>query len=214
VKLAACGLLWLALAAAGCSVNHRSGDFTCERQADCATGRACIEGFCVALQADASVQDANVVIDAPPPDANLCPTQCTSCSNDAKTCTIDCRLNGGACNGPVKCPEGWNCNVLCSTTNACRSGITCPADRSCNITCSGRMSCAKFECGSGPCNVDCTGMESCTELSCGKACACDITCVTTAACNGLTCKSEDCALQRGCTSLSLPTTVCNSCLSF
>jgi hypothetical protein len=216
MKLAAYWLLGLALAAAGCSVSHRSGDFTCERQMDCASGRTCIDGFCVAPQADASVPgDARVLIDAAPPsDANLCPSVCTSCSNDTTTCNIDCQRNGGACNGPIKCPEGWDCNVLCSTINSCRNGVTCPAGRPCNITCSGRMSCSKFACGSGACAIECTGLDSCTDLSCGTACACDITCGISASCNGLTCKSEDCTLRRGCTSLSLPTTLCNTCFPF
>jgi len=215
MKLAACWLLGFALVAS-CSVSHRSGDFACENQADCASGRTCMDGFCVALQADASVPgDASVPVDGGPPvDANLCPSQCTSCSNDTKTCNIDCRLNGGACNGPLKCPEGWNCNLLCSTTNSCRNGVTCPAGRSCTITCSGRQSCSKFACGTGQCNVDCTGQESCTDVSCGPACACDITCGLNAACTNLTCKSRDCNLPRGCTSLPLSTAACNTCLPF
>jgi hypothetical protein len=212
MKLVATWLLGLALAA-GCSVNHRSGDFACERQEQCASGRTCIEGFCVALQADASVpNDASNSIDAPT-DANMCPPACTSCSDDTKTCTIDCQRAGGACNGPVKCPEGWNCNVVCSTINSCRNGIACPAGRTCNITCSGRMSCSKFACGSGPCDIQCIGQDSCTELTCGTACACDIRCEPLAACDGLTCKSEDCRLRPGpgCTSMQL---TCNTCLLF
>lgn len=209
MKLAAYGLLALALVA-GCSVNHRSGDFACEKQADCASGRNCIDGFCVATQADASVQDSMPIDAGPAIDANLCPMQCTSCALDSKTCNIDCARNGGACNGPVRCPDGWACNVLCSTNSSCRNGVTCPEGRSCNITCSGRASCNKFTCGSGPCNVDCTGLNSCTDLSCGSACACDITCAISAACTGLTCKlDKECMQDRGCTSASLP--ICNSC---
>jgi hypothetical protein len=205
-------LLGLALAVAGCSVSHRSGDFACERQADCATGRTCVDGFCVAPQADASVPgDASVLDAPPPPDANVCPAVCTSCSVDTKTCNIDCQRNGGACNGPIKCPEGWDCNLQCSTINSCRNGVTCPAGRACNITCSGRMSCAKFMCGSGACTIDCIGSESCSELSCGNACACDISCEPTASCNGLMCKSEGCTQRRGCTSLELG---CNTCVVF
>ena len=208
-------LLGLALVTAACSVNHRSGDFACEKQADCSTGRTCIEGFCVAMQADAGIGDG-ARVDAALVDANACPTQCTSCSNDNKTCNIDCSANGGACNAPVRCPEGWNCNVLCATPGSCSNGLTCPgAGMSCKVTCSGRGSCNQFMCNTGPCDIQCTGTDSCTALSCGTACACDINCVNDSSCDSkITCKAELCRRDRGCTSMSIPATVCNACLAF
>jgi len=217
MKVTARWLVGFALLVAGCSVNHRSGDFACDRQADCSSGRTCIDNFCVALQADASVP-VDSKNDAPPPtDANLCPSACTSCSNDSKTCTIDCMLNGGACNGLIRCPEGWNCNVLCSLAGSCSNGLICPGGKSCKVTCSGRQSCNDFMCNTGPCDVECTGASSCNSLSCGTACACDINCLNSTSCGSkIACKSELCRSGRGCTSmpLAVPTTTCNSCVVF
>jgi hypothetical protein len=203
---------------AGCSVNHRSGDFACEKQADCSTGRTCIDGYCVALQADASVPiDSSVKTDAAPPiDANNgCPQPCTSCNSDSKTCNIDCMSNGGACNGPLRCPEGWNCNVLCSLAGSCSNGLVCPPGQFCKVTCSGRQSCNQFTCNTGRCDIECLGANSCTSLSCGAACACDINCVNTTSCGSkIACKSDLCTDGRGCTSTSIPATTCNMCLVF
>lgn len=206
-------LVGLALLAA-CSVSHRSSDFACEQQADCATGRTCIDGYCVAMQADASVLN-DATGDARPIDASACPQQCTTCDIGTTTCTIDCMLAGGACNGPIRCPEGWNCNVLCSVTGSCSNGLVCPGNRECNVTCSGRGSCNRFMCGSGPCDIECTGTNSCNELSCGAACACDINCASGTSCNSRPlCKADDCRLGRGCTSKSIPAPLCNDCLVF
>ncbi|HSR95925.1 MAG TPA: hypothetical protein VLM79_02590 [Kofleriaceae bacterium] len=207
--------LALAVATGGCSVNHRSGDFACEKQADCSTGRTCVDGFCVAMQADAAVPGDGKV-DAPTTDANLCPSSCTSCSNDSKTCNIDCAALGGACNRPVRCPEGWNCNLLCSTPGSCRNGVTCPGGGlSCDVTCSGRGSCSEFTCNSGPCDIRCTGTDTCTSISCGNACACDINCATDSSCaSKITCRSDECRAGRGCTSVSPLPTLCNACVPF
>jgi len=195
---------WLAvLVLAGCSINHRSGDFACEKQADCSSGRTCVEGFCVAPDIDAGVK-----LDA---GQSVCPLGCTSCSVDAKTCTIDCALNGGACNLPVTCPAGYSCNIACSTANSCRSGINCSGAKSCTITCAGRQSCENFSCGPGACNIDCGGRDSCRNISCGASCACDLTChLGTSLCTGITCKSATCTLSNrlGCTSQGVG---CNSC---
>ena len=197
-------LAWLALglALAGCSINHRSDEFACAKQSDCSSGRSCVEGFCVASAVDAAVH-----LDAP---QGLCPVQCTSCNADAKTCTIDCALNAGACNLPVTCPTGWSCNIACSISNSCRNGINCGGAKSCTITCSGQQSCENFRCGPGPCNIDCTGRNSCSNINCSGACACDLTChLGVSSCSGITCKLLQCTLSnRGCTSLA---TGCNTC---
>jgi len=221
MKLATCAPIGLALALVvaigGCSVNHRSGDFACEKQADCSTGRTCIDGYCVAMQADAAVPgDGNKVDAAPVIDASLCPSPCTSCSNDSKTCNIDCMALGGACNAPVRCPEGWNCNLQCSTPGSCSNGVTCPGGgMSCNVTCSGRGSCNQFMCNSGPCDIQCTGTNTCTAISCGNACACDIDCVSGTSCaSKITCRSDLCRAGRGCTAISTPSTLCNACPVF
>jgi hypothetical protein len=47
------------------------------------------------------------------------------------------------------------------------------------------------------------------------ACACDINCVNATSCESkIACKSDLCRAGRGCTSTSVPATVCNSCVVF
>lgn len=183
--------------AAGCSVSHKSGDFACDVQSDCANGRSCIDGFCV-LPDDGGV-----------PDALVCPSVCTSCSFDQKqkSCTIDCALNGG-CTQQVTCPTGFSCQVLCSRDGACSNGVSCLGATSCKITCSGTQSCRGLVCGLGVCNVACTGNASCGEVSCGSSCACDVSCGGVALCRNLTCKPSCNIGTRGCTSLAGN---CNTC---
>jgi len=182
--------------AAGCSVSHRTGDFVCDSQSDCAAGRSCTDGFCV-LPSDSGVPDGPTV----------CPSVCTSCRLDQKSCTIDCALNGG-CKQQVTCPTGFSCQVLCSGDSACSSGVSCLGATSCKITCSGSQSCRGIACGLGPCDVACTGNVSCGEINCGTSCACDVSCSGIALCRNLTCKPTCNLGVRGCTSLAGN---CNTC---
>jgi hypothetical protein len=190
----------VAASLAGCSINHRTGEFSCDKQADCAVGRSCIDGFCV-LPDDAGI------IDGPHADAAVCPSACTSCDLAQKSCTIDCALNGG-CKQQVVCPTGYSCQVLCSRDGACSSGVSCLGSTSCSITCSGGQSCRGLSCGLGPCNVACTGNASCGEVNCGSSCACDVACSGIALCRNLTCKPTCNIGTRGCTSLAGN---CNTC---
>jgi len=199
VKLA---LLWLvALVTAGsCSISHRSNDFACQNTSDCAFGRICSDGVCVSiLPIDAGV-------------TTVCPSQCTSCNIDKRTCAIDCALNGGACNSLVTCPAGWSCDIACSTGNSCRSGIDCADSNDCTVTCSGTTSCRNITCGSGRCDVDCTGINSCRAVDCGAACACDITCHDVSLCIDITCKDIQCfadSINGGCSSTPRDCDTCN-----
>lgn len=193
-------VLCIALAlAAGCSVNHRSGDFACDTGQRCADGRTCVAGFCVV------VTDAGQADTPSPDDAAVCPSQCTSCDLAQRTCTIDCALNNGACGRAITCPAGWACNVDCSVANQCNSGVTCGTATSCTIACSGRQTCRNVTCGRGTCDVTCSGMGSCGDdvtcgpgacnvnclgtgacagaVSCGAACSCDVTCRLTSSCD-------------------------------
>src|SRR6185503_11772735 len=114
----------------------RSGEFQCDKQADCPSGRVCTGGFCVVPggTVDAPKGDGPMT-DGPPTDTpNGCPPQCTSCTTSSHTCKIDCAVT--SCNGAVVCPAGWNCDVACSVANSCRSGVTCPPTGACNVTCS------------------------------------------------------------------------------
>lgn len=178
--------------AGGCSINHRSDDFSCEAH-PCAENRVCVDGFCV-------------VADSPPGDAAVCPAACTSCNDATRTCTIDCGQSGG-CTGAVACPAGWNCSILCSTASSCRNGIRCPTDMACEITCSGAQSCQGITCGAGPCRVACTGTRSCRDVRCGSSCACDVACQGATTCNNLSCE-QGCAMPFACSS-ALPG--CNTC---
>jgi len=210
--------------AAGCSVSHRSGDFACDSEQRCASGRTCVDGFCV-VAADSGVVDG-------PGDAAVCPSQCTTCNVAQKACVIDCASNNGACNQAVTCPAGWSCNVLCSLANQCNSGVLCGNATSCtiacgarqtcktvtcgrgacNVTCTGNSSCSSIGCGPGACNVNCTGNGACGAVSCGLACACDVTCRLGA------CLPANVTCKPGCASTMAPqvctstATGCNTCL--
>ncbi|MBC7974013.1 MAG: hypothetical protein H7138_03440 [Myxococcales bacterium] len=221
-------ILWavvalLSAAAIGsCSINHRSTDFLCERTSQCSTDRVCSDGFCVLRRP----VDAGVEIDAPLPPppprdaAVVCPEQCTSCDTDAMSCTVDCARGGDVCDRPIVCPEGWTCDIKCTTRGSCNSGIDCTDAKSCSIgcvgpntcntiacdtsncsiDCIGENSCTNVDCGSGKCDLLCTGGQACEKVDCSRACACDVDCGLND-CLGVTCPSEDCTeFFGGCTS--------------
>jgi hypothetical protein len=206
VKLVA---LWLtalvaaAFVAGSCSVNHRSGDFACERTADCSDGRFCVDGVCVVTTvSDAGVKDG-------PGNPGACPEACTSCNPTDRTCKIDCSIPG-SCQTQITCPKGWTCDVTCTAVMACNMGVDCTGSTACTITCGGRESCLGVRCGDGPCAITCTGRSSCEDVDCGTSCACDVDCGINASCFNLTCKSIDCELPpfEGCTSSGQG---CNTC---
>ena len=201
-------LLLLAFVAA-CSINHRSGEFTCETQSDCQSDRVCQQGFCVT---GGTPGDGGIDPDGPlPPDGPpdfVCPAQCTSCVEGTKTCRVDCGAPAGAaiCNQGIKCPEGFNCIILCSrnSTNqspSCQQKIDCSVGASCDIRCTGTNTCKAITCGEGPCNVDCVAQGSCQQVDCSDSCRCDVECSFTASCVQTTCPGDDfqCTdFQEGC----------------
>ena len=196
-------LVLAAISAGSCAINHKSGEFECSKQSDCANGRVCTGGYCVVPggTVDAPKNDGPITIDGPPIDGsmNVCPAQCTSCNQGTHTCKIDCAAT--SCNGQVVCPPGWNCDVACSVANSCRSGVTCPpSGNSCNITCSGTGSCRSLECGTGKCDVNCTGSMACRGVNCGNSCGCDVKCAVGAACEAVQCTSFQCDTGLGCSS--------------
>lgn len=212
-------LTWLAvlcvaaITAGSCSIDHKSGEYECTKQADCQTGRQCIGGYCVV---PGGVVDAKPMTDGPKADArpidapmDFCPPQCTSCGPD-KTCNIDCGMTNCNGNSAIVCPAGYNCSITCSTNNACANGIDCSAATSCAITCGGQGSCRGIECGTGDCDVKCTGQNSCRGVDCGDSCACDVSCALNSACEFLTCSSPLCdPIGRGCTSMGSAS--CDTC---
>jgi hypothetical protein len=196
----------LAIAAGGsCSIDHRSDGFTtCDNQRDCPNNQVCTSGIC---------QPPGVLVDAGPidgsrPDAAVCPSQCTSCNLQTRTCKVDCAVSPATCNSAITCPAGFNCDIQCSTPNSCRQGIDCQDGESCNIVCKGSNSCRNVLCGEGPCKTDCSGVQACRNIACGNSCACDVTCAQQATCEGVTCSEVQCDVFNGCSS-QLPT--CNTC---
>lgn len=199
--------IWFAIVigvamAGSCSVTHRSGEFDCEKQSDCPAGRTCTDNLCVVngTGIDAGPgdgpKDGNGL-----PDAFVCPTTCTSCIPETMTCKIDCGVSAATCNGPIACPTGWNCDILCTTANSCRSGIDCLGSKSCTVECKGNSSCRNIACGDGPCDVNCSGTNSCRGVACGQSCKCDVACAPAAAsCESVTCTSNTCSTFPGCTS--------------
>lgn len=219
-------VLWLvavvlALAAAGsCSVTHRSNDFACENTRDCAAGRVCVDGFCIAGQPqqpppDARVElDARPPVDAPiilPPDAPQCPAQCTSCDLKAKTCKVDCAVSPELCMAgapPIVCPDGFTCDIDCSTERACRNGIDCTGGAGCTITCGADTSCRNLSCGAAPCRIDCPGFDSCTNVDCGTG-QCNVECSGSGSCTNVDC-SNACSCDVFCDFFADCTTTCPS----
>jgi hypothetical protein len=208
--------------ATSCSVQHRSQDFACTDPSQCATGRTCINGFCVDNSpADAATGDGNLPGDgnSPFPDApGSCPQPCTSCDLGSMTCTIDCLLDPTVCASEVDCPPGYKCNILCNDNNACTAGVHCDQATACVINCTGKSSCADVVCGPGACTIACSGSDSCTSdnagdaIDCSTSCACEVTCTGQRSCFGTV------ACPDGCNSVSTngvgcedTTSGCNSC---
>jgi hypothetical protein len=134
-------LIGVALAAA-CFVERPSDSFKCETTADCVgydDGRQCKSGFCVVPN---------------------CPTDCTECDEELKTCTAEC-TSADSC-GAVNCPTGWTCTINCTGGNAC-SNINCVVGSNCTI--------------------NCIGTDACETVDCSAACECDLNCVIGDACN-------------------------------
>lgn len=126
-----------------CFVHRASDAFQCTTQEDCITGRMCKEGYCVIPN---------------------CPSDCTMCDEDAKTCLVEC-TSTDTC-GSVNCPSGWTCTINCTGANAC----------------------ASIDCNSGSrCIVTCTGTDACETLDCDAACKCDLSCSAADACNPPSC---------------------------
>ena len=201
-------LLVLAVVLAGCSINHRSGDFACVKNSDCSTGRVCDNGFCIVSGSiDAPRNDAPKGSGG---DAQGCPTGCTSCNMSQKTCTIDCSLPGSNCNNQVTCPTGYKCDVQCKTDSSCRSGVNCDGASQCTVECGGRNSCRNVQCGPARCDIMCSGQSSCQDtIRCNNSCACDVTCTGVGACQNFpSCTSAACTTVGGCTSVPAN---CNSC---
>lgn len=191
-----------------CSIHHRSGDYACQTNADCADmGRTCDNGFCIVPG----------TIDAARPDSpknggdggNGCPAGCTTCNVTQKTCTINCMTT--SCTNTVTCPAGYKCDIQCNVENACRNGVNCQQATGCIVECSGKSSCQNVECGAGPCDVTCSGVSSCRGVSCNNSCACDVLCTGSQSCGDtIQCTSLACkpATGLGCTSVP---SFCHSC---
>ncbi len=133
---------------------------------ECSAKETCKRGACVPCadctdptgvdsgpKADTSVEDTGV-------DASLpCPSVCTSCSPDGRTCNIVCTdVNCGT--APVTCPPGRDCTVDCSGHDFCKNTIDCSGATSCRVTChiGGADTChdTVIKCGT-KCSVICDG---------------------------------------------------------
>ena len=198
-------LVVVAVVSAGsCSVNHRSETFeecTGNGQGTCSSGKRCSNGLCVSTSIDAGINPDG----KPLPDALVCPTQCTSCKLETMECKIDCAISPASCVNLVVCPEGWNCDINCTTQNSCRNGINCVGGASCDILCQGNSSCRNISCGVGRCNTICSGSNSCRNIQCGQSCSCDVDCQLGSLCDTVVCAHaacDDSPFSNGCNSLA------------
>jgi hypothetical protein len=203
---------------AACSINHRSGDFLCETQADCTSDRTCSNGVCV--QNGNPIEDAPSTSEPDAPEEFRCPTQCTSCVEATKTCNVDCGAPAAAaiCAQAITCPDGFNCVIKCSRNavngnNQCQQKIDCQNAASCDVQCTGTNTCKAVLCGDGPCDVTCTGAGTCQKVDCDQSCKCDVECSFTANCSDVSCPGSlgQCTTigMIGCNSLR--SDACHSC---
>jgi hypothetical protein len=204
--------LWLglaslaaAIAAASCSINHRSDRYECEQTSECDPGLVCSEKLCVPSGGlDAGGKDGGS------PDANTCPAACTRCM-PGNICVIDCAAAGANCGSQVVCPTGFNCDIRCSLQNSCRSGVICTNAASCTIQCTGRAACRGVQCGPGRCTVNCAAQDSCETVFCNQSCACSVQCPFVANnCLNVQCTNLACDTGKGCSTTQFPAT-CNTC---
>lgn len=170
MRPATLGALLGAALLAACFVDRPSDSFKCSTNTDCAgydDNRLCKSGFCVVPN---------------------CPSDCTDCDEELKTCTADC-TSSESC-GSVTCPSGWTCTITCTGGNAC-SNIDCLSGSKCTIACN--------------------GTDACETVDCSASCSCDLDCAIGDACN-----TPDCpvvgngANQVQCTSDGTSTGACDS----
>jgi hypothetical protein len=147
VTRAGLGLVFCVAVLAACSVNRKSNGLICERNNDCQDGRRCDDGYCVASSNN-----------------DDCPSRCSSCDVDRRTCEIDCDA-GNAC-GDIDCPAGYSCTIKCSGARAC-GDINCGAGGSCDITCASAGACGEIDCELNcRCDVHCAGSGACGDMAC------------------------------------------------
>jgi hypothetical protein len=161
------------LSSSSCFVNRVSERFVCTTSDDCDDARTCDEGYC---------------IDAP------CPSPCTQCNLEIKTCRVDCNANRRC--DTLQCPAGFDCTFRCNNTNAC-GDIDCAAARSCEIDCTGVGSCGAINCGAGECSIECTGVGACPSIDCAASCGCDVSCNNQVACPSMSCPQDTVCRDNG-----------------
>jgi hypothetical protein len=178
-------LFALALALAGCGIDKRTSAFQCETDTDCESDRRCEEGYCTVGPrdlADAARGSADAPvspgIDATPPDAFICPADCTGGCLEDFTCVIDCSADG-SCGAPIVCPANIPCQVSCTGIGSCVTTIDCTLASDCDINCAADGACSgSVSCAVGAeCDVGCAGANSCgAGVSCADACSCEVLC--------------------------------------
>jgi hypothetical protein len=157
-------LLVLVVPIASCWVHRKSDDLRCNVSGDCRDGGTCEDGYCIGGA------------------SNGCPSPCTDCNTDDKTCKIDC-TSGGSC-GSVQCPAGYDCTIRCGA-GACQD-IDCAAAAACDIDCQGGAACHNIHCGPGPCSISCSA-QACASVDCVTSCACDVSCPNPNTCPAMSC---------------------------
>jgi hypothetical protein len=194
-------IVFVSLSLAACSFENRSTSYECPTGNECESGRVCSQGWCVVADA-VDIDAAPGQPDGLPPDAFVCPADCSSCQGN--TCIITCD-GVDACPEVVVCPAGVACRVSCGGSNSCSGGVDCSLGSACNIECSGPGSCPLLTtCGDGVCNLSCDGLDSCGGgLDCSNSCQCDSSCPNGGTCNDHACPGANpCTKADGCSSNS------------
>jgi hypothetical protein len=154
--------------------------------------------------------DADADGDAQPPLTcadSLCVTNGGRCEDGGNDCIIECNEAGTNCTGPILCPPGVGCRVVCAFDKTCAQKVDCTQATSCDVACTGMNTCAGVACAGKSCKVTCSGVESCKTgtIDCTSTDSCTIACsapsgmmnckeavtCTSATCN-VTCDDDAC----------------------
>lgn len=133
------------LLAAACFVDRKSESLVCSTQADCASDRVCVDGYCV-KSTDSS-----------------CPDHCATCNTQTSphTCIVT-DTNGD----DFTCPSGYQCLIHC-VSGSC-GDITCQGGSECMISCTGGNACGDISCQNAcACDVTCIG-GGCGAMACPR----------------------------------------------
>lgn len=133
------------------------------------TGAIDVQMLDAPMETTLDVQLADAPADA---GFDACPTACNGGCGDGATCTISIT---SFMTGPLICPPGLGCQVLCMGTQVCTQAITCAAGQPCRVSCRGNEACSSTSIDQGSASslcVEClaSGNPGCNSVTCTGFC--------------------------------------------